>query len=55
MQINDKRGIDIVIPVYNALTDLQKCIESIKRHTDFTMHRVIMINDCSPDENILHI
>ena len=53
MQINDKRGIDIVIPVYNALTDLQKCIESIKRHTDFTMHRVIMINDCSPDENIL--
>lgn len=53
MHSKDKIGIDIIIPVYNALEDLKKCIESIKTNTDLTRHRVILINDCSPDEKIL--
>ena len=45
-----RRGIDVIIPIYNAYDDLQLCIDSIKRHVDFTVDRVILINDCSPDE-----
>lgn len=50
---NNKLEIDIVIPVYNALEDLKKCVDSIKMHTNLEKHRVILINDCSPDQNIL--
>lgn len=36
----------IVICIHNALTDVQKCVESVARHTqDF--HRVLLINDNS--------
>lgn len=45
-------GIDIIIPVYNALEDLKLCVSSIKRHTDLTLDRVILIDDKSPDQNI---
>lgn len=44
--------VDIIIPVYNGYDDLQRCIPSVKRHTDLSRHRVILINDCSPDERI---
>lgn len=42
-------GIDIIIPVYNALADLKKCVESIRRHTDLDVDRLILIDDRSPD------
>lgn len=45
-------GVDIIIPVYNALNDLKICLESIKRHTDLTLDRVIMIDDRSPDGEV---
>lgn len=48
-----KKAIDIIVPIYNAYDDLVKCIASVKRHTDLSLHRLIMINDCSPDERIL--
>lgn len=47
------RGIDIIIPIYNAYEDLCKCVESVKKHTDLSLHRLILINDCSTDERIL--
>lgn len=47
-----RAGIDIVIPVYNALDDLKLCIESIKKHTDLSLDRVILIDDQSPDKNV---
>lgn len=46
-------GIDIIVPIYNAYEDLVKCVDSVKRHTDLTNHRLILINDCSTDERIL--
>ena len=46
-------GIDIIIPIYNAYEDLVKCVDSVKRHTDLTKHRLILINDCSTDDRIL--
>lgn len=45
-------GVDIIIPVYNALADLKVCLESIKKHTDLTLDRVIMIDDQSPDAEV---
>lgn len=44
--------IDIIIPVYNAFEDLQRCVDSLKRHTDMENNRVIFVNDCSSDERI---
>lgn len=44
--------VDIIIPVYNGYEDLQRCIPSVIAHTDLGRHRVILINDCSPDERI---
>lgn len=46
------KNIDIVIPVYNAYEDLLICIDSLKKYTNLEQHRVILINDCSPDERI---
>lgn len=47
-----RAGVDIVIPVYNALEDLKLCVESIKKHTDLTLDRAIFIDDLSPDPNV---
>jgi len=40
--------IDIVVPVYNAADDLNRCIESVLAHTDGD-YRLIVIDDASPD------
>ena len=47
-----QNGIDIVIPVYNALEDLKLCVESVKKHTDLTLDRLVLIDDRSPDANV---
>lgn len=47
-----QRKIDIIIPIYNAYDDLQKCISSILAHTNLEHHRVLLVNDASPDPRI---
>ena len=44
-------AIDIIIPVYNAYDDLQRCLDSVRR-TTAPKHRIILIDDCSPDGRI---
>lgn len=44
--------VDIIIPIYNAYEDLQICLDSLYKHTDFDANRLILINDNSPDERI---
>ena len=44
------RAVDIVVPVYNGYEDLIRCIESLRIHTDLSKHRVLLIDDCSPDD-----
>ena len=39
--------VEIIIPVYNALDDLQKCLASIKSNVDDLEVRVIVVNDGS--------
>ena len=48
----DTRAVDIAVPVYNGYDDLVKCVESLKKYTDLSKHRVILIDDCSPDERV---
>lgn len=43
--------IDVIIPVYNSLVYLKKCLESVFRNTDIP-YNLILINDCSTDENV---
>lgn len=50
--MNEQRKIDIIIPIYNAYEDLKKCVESVLKYTDLTSHRLLLINDVSPDLRI---
>lgn len=45
--------IDLIIPVYDALADLKTCVESLQRWLDFSLVRVLLVNDCSPDPAVL--
>lgn len=45
------RAVDIVVPIYNAHDDVMRCLDCLGRHTD-ARHRVILIDDASPDPRI---
>ena len=45
------RTIDIIIPVYNGYEFLTPLFDSIERNTT-SAYRLIVINDCSPDERV---
>ena len=49
LQINP---VDIVVPVYNGYEDLVLCTDSLRQHTDLSLHRVLLIDDKSPDGRI---
>lgn len=44
--------VDIIIPIYNALEDLKKCVNSVFKNTDLRIHRLILINDKSTNEEV---
>ncbi len=48
-----RKPIDIVIPVYNAYEDLVLCMRSIRRFTNLSWDRVILVDDCSTDERMV--
>lgn len=50
--VNRMKKVDIIIPIYNAYDDLTICLESILKYTDLQTHRLILVNDNSPDERI---
>lgn len=41
----------MIIPVYNAVEDVARCIDSVRQHSP-TDCRIVLIDDCSPDERI---
>ncbi len=49
------RAIDIAVPVYNGYEDLLLCLESLEKHTDLSVHRVILIDDCSTDARVREV
>lgn len=50
--MDKRRRVDVIIPIYNAYEDLVKCVASIFRHTDLKKHRLILVDDKSPDSRI---
>jgi Predicted glycosyltransferases len=47
------RKCDIIVPIYNAYDYVEKCIESVIRNTNLHNHRLLLIDDKSPDERIV--
>ncbi|MBV1868819.1 MAG: glycosyltransferase [Marinosulfonomonas sp.] len=45
-------SVDIILPVYDAFDDVTVCLNRLAMHTD-PRHRIIVINDASPDERIV--
>jgi GT2 family glycosyltransferase len=43
-------SIDIIIPVYNALADLQQCLKSIDRCSEKSLNQIIIVDDASDEE-----
>lgn len=50
--MGESKKVDIIIPIYNAYNDLQICVSSILKFTNMDKHRLILVNDASPDERI---
>lgn len=50
-QLKEKNAsIDIVVPVFNALEDVKRCLNSLERHTDGYHVKIIVVNDGSDAE-----
>lgn len=47
------KQVDIIIPIYNALDDLKICLNSLYKNTDLKRNRLVLINDCSSDLDVL--
>ena len=45
--MTEQPRVDIVIPVYNSLHLVRRCVESVARHTDFELDRLTIIDDGS--------
>lgn len=43
--------VSIVIPVYNAVDDLHRCVDSVRRNTTFPSE-ILLIDDASPDPRV---
>jgi len=51
--MNDSdRCVDIIIPIYNAFDELNKCIDSVRKYTDLCKHRLVLIDDNSSDKSV---
>jgi glycosyltransferase involved in cell wall biosynthesis len=46
--------VDVIVPIYNAFEDTQKCIESLLSLTAGVAYRIIIINDKSTDPRITY-
>lgn len=48
--IADNHTLDVIVPIYNAYEDLEKCFYSLVKHQD--IYRIFLIDDCSTDERV---
>ena len=47
-----ENAYDILIPIYNAFEHLERCIDSVLRHTQGN-HTIFLLDDCSTDPRVL--
>lgn len=45
-------GVDIVVPIYNARTDVERCVESVLRCAAGDW-RLVLVDDCSTDGDLV--
>jgi GT2 family glycosyltransferase len=45
--------IDVIIPIYKGLEETQRCIESVLRSDNETPYELILVNDCSPETELV--
>ena len=50
IESSSKRKISVIVPIYNAETKMQKCIESLRNQTLEDIE-IILVNDCSTDNS----
>jgi len=41
--------IDVIVPVYGAVAEFERCLGRLFAHTDWTAHRLVIVDDCGPD------
>ena len=44
--------VDVIIPVYRGLEETRRCLQSVIDDPDRAFHRLIVIDDCSPEPEI---
>ena len=47
------RPVTIVVPVYGDLPSLSACVDSLLAHVDQRVHRVLLVNDCGPEADVI--
>ena len=47
-----RRRVDVVIPVYNAFDSLNECISSVLEYTDLQFHNLVIVDDKSSDVRV---
>jgi GT2 family glycosyltransferase/glycosyltransferase involved in cell wall biosynthesis len=48
----DEPSIDVIVPVYRGLAETLACLESVLASGDRVAHRVVVIDDCSPEPEL---
>ncbi|HID45298.1 MAG TPA: glycosyltransferase family 2 protein, partial [Chromatiaceae bacterium] len=46
------RLVDVIVPVYGGREELRRCLDAVVNNPQQTPHRLIVINDASPDPYI---
>lgn len=46
------QAVDIVVPIYNARADVERCVESVLRHAEGDW-RLVLVDDCSTDTELV--
>lgn len=44
--------VDVIVPVYGAAAELRRCLESVARHTNLELHRVVLAVDGPQDAEV---
>ncbi len=52
VKLPKKLKIDVIIPVYGALAETLRCLESVLNTTSKVPHEIVVINDASPDPEL---
>ncbi|MCM2536040.1 glycosyltransferase family 2 protein [Neobacillus pocheonensis] len=47
--------VDILLPIYNSYDETRSCIESIFNHTNINAFNLYLLDDKSPDDNIVEL